>query len=42
MKELPMHIIEKYKKYGRRNIAILTIAPIGSGSIMYPLTSPTS
>lgn len=31
---LPQHILEKMKKYGRRNIAVLTQAPTGSVSIL--------
>lgn len=39
MKELPKEDIENWKKYGRRNIACLTIAPTGTVSIMTQTTS---
>ena len=37
--ELDPETIEKYKNYGRRNIALLTIAPVGSVSIMTKTSS---
>lgn len=36
---LPAKIVEKYKKYGRRNIACLTTAPVGSLSMITQTTS---
>lgn len=39
IKELPGQYQEKYKKYGRRNIALTTTAPTGSVSMMTQTTS---
>lgn len=34
IKRLPVHILEKMQKYGRRNIALLTQAPTGTVSLL--------
>lgn len=37
--ELPKEYQDKYKKYGRRNIALTTTAPMGSGSLLSQTSS---
>jgi ribonucleoside-diphosphate reductase alpha chain len=39
LKEADPHLVEEMKKYGRRNIACLTIAPTGTTSLMTQTTS---
>lgn len=39
IKRLPRHIKNKIKKYGLRNVGLLTVPPVGSGSILAGVSS---